>query len=134
MTTVFVQVTVGVPVQFQPPVAAPPGGPKVNMLGRVSVTVIVPVVGPVPILLTVMVYVPVPLLSRKFPAWLLLTVRFGKPPMGVEVVLLVSLPAFASPGVETVAWLATGTPPLVPFGLTTMAKLALPPAAIGPGT
>src|SRR5437899_11684318 len=49
----------------------------VRLLGNVSVTVTVPLVGPVPELLAVMVYVAAVCPCVKFPVWVLLMVRSG---------------------------------------------------------
>src|SRR5258706_5130406 len=77
---------------------------------------------------------PEPLLNRKLPVWLLLTVRLGIPLITVDVTLLALLRVLASPGVVTLAWFVTGAPPFVPLGLTVIEKVALPPAGMGPGT
>src|SRR5438445_769798 len=76
----------------------------VKPLGNVSVTVAVPLVGPVPTLLAVMVYVAAVCPCVKFPVWVLVILKSGVRAVLIVVVsLAVSLLVLASPPPETVA-------------------------------
>src|SRR5438132_739504 len=80
----------------------------VRPLGKVSVTVAVPLVGPVPELLAVMVYVAAICPCVKFPVWVLLMVRSGvRAGLIVVASLAESLLVLVSPPPETVAVLVT---------------------------
>ena len=50
------------------------------MVGKLSVTVTAPLVGPLPLLVTVIVYTAPVCLCVKLPVWLLAIVRSGLPP------------------------------------------------------
>ncbi len=102
MAIVLVQVALWpAPLQVHP---VPAAALKVRPAGNASVTVIVPVVGEVPVLLTVIVYVPVEPIV-KLPVWLLAIARVGVTTVvgSVAVGVAVSPPPLAVAELVTVA-------------------------------
>jgi len=123
MVVVLVQVTIwAASLHVQP---APAAALKVNADGSVSVTVTIPVVGDVPALLTLIVYVPVEPIV-KLPVWLFAIARVGV----TTVVGSVTLGVFDAPPPLTVAELLTVAGALAATFTVSVIGVAAAPAAI----